>query len=110
MRKFVAIFLLLALSTSYGYAQRTDYLSSFATQSLARSYFERNLSELDEIEGSYDVSMIPKYSGGNMLSGLRHWGGNEYSSRAFIAKQANGKYVCKLENGGGKFIFKEICI
>lgn len=104
MRKFVAIFLLLALSTSYGYAQRTDYLSSFATQSLARSYFERNLSELDEIEGSYDVSIIPKYSGGNMLSGLRHWGGNEYSSRAFIAKQANGKYVCKLENGGKVYL------
>lgn len=58
------------------------------------------MSELDEIEGTYDVSMIPKYSGGNMISGLRHWGGNEYSSRAFIAKQANGKYVCKLENGG----------
>ena len=99
MKKIVLILSVLVLSISYGYAQRTNYLSPFSTQSQAQSYFEKNLMELDEIEGIYDVSMVPKYCGGNMLSGLRHWGGHEYNSLAYIAKQADGKYVCNLEKG-----------
>ena len=61
-------------------------------------YFRNNISYLDPIEGMYDVSMIPSYSGGNMLYGLRHWKGNESSSVAYIAKQRDDSYICRIYN------------
>lgn len=97
MKRFVfSSFALLIALTSL--AQRSSYIDGKKSIDPAKAYFRNNISYLDAIEGMYEVSMIPYYSGGNMLFGLNHWRGNESSSIAYIAKQQDGSYVCRIYN------------
>lgn len=84
--------------TLNSFAQRSSYIDGKKSIEPAKIYFRNNISYLDPIEGMYDVSMIPSYSGGNMLYGLRHWKGNESSSVAYIAKQRDDSYICRIYN------------
>lgn len=104
MKKISFILLLLLLGSYYGQAQRSGFLSKYQTTSATYTYFEHNIDFLDPIEGIYDVSMIPAYSGGNMLTGIRCWGGREYTTKAYIAKQADGSYICKFDNSSQVYI------
>ena len=59
-------------------------------------YFYTNLKTIDEIEGIYDCSAIPYISGGNGLTGLRKWGGQEFSSFVYILKKDEQNYNCYI--------------
>ena len=77
-------------------AQRSSFLNRNCSLQQAREYILNNISYLDDIEGIYDCSIIPTYSGGNLLFGLREWGGHEYDATAYISKQSDGNYYCKM--------------
>ena len=96
---FCTVILSFCLSNTFG--QRKGFINTNTTVSSAKNYFTENLSLLDEIEGIYDVSMIPNFSGGNMLVGLRTWGGQEYSTTAFICKLPTGSYVVRFTDTKG---------
>lgn len=105
MKKLFIIIVVLSLSVSYGNAQRKGTIGSNSTITAVRNYFSENISFLDDIEGIYDVSMTPYYSGGNMLSGLRSWGGQECNTTAFIYKSHDGEiYLWVIDAKGIPFI------
>lgn len=86
-------------TVSFGYeanAQRTNFPSGKQSIQTYKDFFNRNLQYLSDVEGIYDVSMIPKYSGGNLLSGVRHWGGQELGTTAVIYKNTSDTYTCKF--------------
>ena len=56
----------------------------------AKNYFDSMAENLDEIEGVYDCSFRPYYSGGNYLFGQRRWGGDEFHTSAHIVKCPEG--------------------
>lgn len=72
-----------------------------------KGYFEANFNDLDEIEGIYDCSFIPYYSGGNYLFGQKTWGGQEFHTNAYIEKLVDGYWLelmdktIKMSSGTG---------
>lgn len=78
------------------YSQRTSFLGGYEKLEIIKNYFNENQDYLDEIEGVYDVSYIPYFSGGNQYTGIRHWGGNELSVTATIVRTYEGDYACKF--------------
>ena len=56
----------------------------------AKRHFDLMAEKLDEIEGVYDCSFRPYYSGGNYLFGQRRWGGDEFHTDAHIVKYPEG--------------------
>ena len=94
MGKRLVCIAILSLCILYVNAQRKGYLTNNSTFSSVKEYFSNNLSLLDDIEGIYDVSMTPHFSGGNLLYGLRSWGGHEYSTMAYIWKHSTRQYKC----------------
>ncbi len=103
--KKLFIIVVLSLSVSYVNAQRKGSIASNSTITTVRNYFSENISFLDDIEGIYDVSMTPYFSGGNLLSGERSWGGKECSTSAFIWKERSGElYLWVIDAKGIPFI------
>lgn len=95
------IFILALFIGQEANAQRTPFPTGKQSIQTYKDYFNNNLRYLSNIEGIYDVSMIPNYSGGNMLSGVRQWGGQELGTTAVIYKNESDSYSCK-------FIFNDI--
>lgn len=96
MKKFIIIFLM-AMSLLPLKAQRTSFLSGSESIETAEEYFRNNTQYLKPIEGMYRITFSVNYAGGNMLTGMRKWGGDEQECYAFIALQQNGDYVIGTE-------------
>ena len=92
-------FICLFLSSSIYAQTRKGYITSNSSEAQCRQYFKDNIVLLDLIEGIYDCSIIPYYSGGNGLIGLREWGGQEQATTAIIKKQSSGEYICIIKYG-----------
>lgn len=56
-------------------AQRNQYLSGSESIETAEEYFRNNTQYLKPIEGMYRITFTVNYAGGNMLTGMRKWGG-----------------------------------
>ena len=68
---FLLVILLLAfLANNEAYAQRTTFPTGCQSIQTYKDYFNRNLRYLSDVEGIYDVSMTPNYSGGNLYFGV----------------------------------------
>lgn len=96
MKKFIIIFLM-AMSLLPLNAQRNSYLSGNESIESAEMYFQNNAQSLKPIEGMYRITFSVSYAGGNMLTGMRKWGGDEQECYAFIALKSNGDYVIGTE-------------
>ncbi len=92
-------FICLFLSSSIYAQTRKGYITSNSSEAQCRQYFKDNIVLLDLIEGIYDCSIIPYYSGGNGLIGLREWGGQEQATTAIIKKKSSGEYICIIKYG-----------
>lgn len=78
-------------------AQRNSFLSGSESIETADEYFRNNSQWLKPIEGMYRITFSVNYAGGNMLTGMRKWGGDEQECYAFIALKQNGDYVIGTE-------------
>lgn len=100
MKKFIII-LLMAMSLLPSYAQRYSFLSGNESIETAEEYFRNNAQYLKPIEGMYRITFSVNYAGGNMLTGLRKWGGDEHEHEheyyGFIALKQSGNYVVGTE-------------
>lgn len=103
-KRFFILYLALSIwmvsATPTAIAQRTQFPHRGTTESEPtqkyKDWFSVNLPYLSDVEGIYDVSMIPKYCGGNLLFGLREWGGHEIGTTAVIFKNADNTYSCRF--------------
>ncbi len=95
---FLLVILLLAfLANNEAYAQRTTFPTGCQSIQTYKDYFNRNLRYLSDVEGIYDVSMTPNYSGGNLYFGVQKWGGHELGTTAVIYKNnGDSYYTCKF--------------
>lgn len=101
MKKRIFYISILSLCFSYVFAQRKGFIDTNTTMPSAKKYFTENLSLLDEIEGIYDVSMIPHFSGNNVPFGFRSWDGKEFNTTAYICKQLSGAFIISFTDTKG---------